>query len=174
MRAACTQLDTQLASLSGTRPSAALINDVPVPAWGGEHPLKAVAQVEVQQPRTLVATPHDPSLVQGIRKALARRSPDAQVAEDGARVRMTLPAPSAETRAARVREAKACAEQARVAVRVARKDAVNALRRAAKGPDGMREATLRGRERDLQTRSDEAIESIDAALVRAVARIEET
>jgi ribosome recycling factor len=143
------------------------VSALKVTAWGGEHPLGQTANITVQPPRGLVITPHDPSLVAATAKAIDNSDIGARARIDGVRVRLELAPLTAEQRSSRARSAREVAEQARIAVRVARRDAINLLRRA-RAADEISEAKLNGRRRDVQQWVDDAVAQIDAALTLAL------
>jgi ribosome recycling factor len=172
MDAAVDDAKRRLAALRGGRASVDLIADVRVSAWGSELPLAQVAQLGAQPPRGLVVTAHDPSLVPAIEKALGDADLGARPRVDGQRLRLELPAPTDERRAQLTRQAKEVAEAARVAVRLARRDAINELRRQ-RSADEISEAKLNGRSKDLQTWTDERIAQVDELLAAALAAIAE-
>lgn len=160
----------RLASLRTGRASVDMVADVRVAAWGGELPLSQVAQVGVQPPRGLVVTPHDPSLLAAIERALTQRELGARPQVDGARIRLELPAPTDERRVQLARDAREVAEAARVEIRLARRDSINELRRA-RAADEVSEGKLRGRSKDLQAMTDVAVEQVDRHLATALEAI---
>jgi ribosome recycling factor len=160
----------RLAALRVGRASVDMIADLRVSAWGSDMPLSQVAQLGTQPPRGLVATPYDPSLLPAIERALGNSDLGARPRVDGIRVRVELPAPTDEGRTRLARQAKDQAEQSRVAVRLARRDAINELRRM-RAADEIGEGRLNGRSRDLQAMCDERIASIDALLATALAAL---
>lgn len=162
----------RLAGLRTGRASIAMVADVRVRAWGGEVPLSTVAQVAVQPPRGLVVTPHDPSLVAEVERALADCDLGARPRVDGPRLRLEVPPPTEEMRQRLVRTAKDEAEQARVAIRLARRDAINVLKRQ-RAAEEVSEGKLRGRTKDLQAWTDERVARVGELLAAALARIEE-
>lgn len=162
----------RLAALRGGRASVDLVADVQVDAWGARMPLAQVAQVGVQPPRGLVVTAHDPSLVPAIERALADGDLGARPRVDGQRLRLELPVPTDERRTQLERAAREAAEQARVAIRLARRDAINALRRQ-RAAEEISEAKLNGRTKDLQALCDEHVAQVDELLDRTLAAIHE-
>jgi ribosome recycling factor len=75
--------------------------------------------------------------------------------------------PTDERRSQLAKQAKDQAEQSRVAVRLARRDAINELRRM-RAADEIGDGKLNGRSRDLQAMCDERITQIDALLATAL------
>ena len=172
MDAAIEDARRRLAALRAGRASVDMVADIRVPAWGSEMPLAQVAQVGAQPPRGLVVTPHDPSLVQAVEKAISDSDLGARPRVDGQRIRIELPAPTDERRAQLAKQAKDVAEQARVAVRLARRDAINELRRE-RAAETISEAKLNGRSKDLQAWTDEHVAAVDELLATALAAIAE-
>lgn len=161
----------QLATLRAGRASIGLVEHLRVRAWGSEVPLAQLAQIGVQPPRGLVVTPHDPSLVTEVERALADSDLGARPRVEGGRLRLELPAPTQERRAQLARQAGDVAEDARVAVRMARRDALNELRRR-RAADEISEAKLGGRSKDLQAMTDEHVARIDELLAATRTAIE--
>ncbi|MCB0877669.1 MAG: ribosome recycling factor [Thermoleophilia bacterium] len=172
MDAAIEDARRRLAALRGGRASTDMVADLRIEAWGSELPLSQVAQLGTQPPRGLVVTAHDPSLVPAIAKALSNADLGAQPRTDGPRIRVELPAPTDERRVQLARQAKELAEQARVAVRLARRDAINELRRL-RSADEVSEGKLHGRSKDLQAMCDEHVAAVDELLARTLAAIDE-
>jgi ribosome recycling factor len=162
----------RLAALRAGRASVDLVADIRVKAWGSDLPLAQVAQLGAQPPRGLVISPHDPSLVPAIERALADSDLGARPRVDGTRLRLELPAPTDERRVQLAKQAKDVAEAARVAVRLARRDAVNELRRS-RASEEISEAKLNGRSKDLQLWTDERVARVDELLATALAAIAE-
>ncbi len=166
------QARRRLASLRAGRATPELLSTVRVDGYGTKLPIDQVAQVGVQPPRGLVVTPHDPSLLGAIERAIGASDLGARPNVDGVRIRLEVPAPTDEQRQQLVRKAKEEAEEARVAIRLARRDGVNALRRQ-RAADEISEAKLNGRSKDLQALTDEHVAQIDELLARALEAISE-
>ncbi len=172
MDAAVDDARRRMAALRVGRASPDLVADIRVSAWGSELPLAQVAQVAAQPPRGLVVTAHDPSLVPAIERAIGDSDLGARPRVDGQRVRIELPAPTDERRTKLQRQARELAEAARVAVRLARRDAVNELRRR-RAADEVSEGKLNGRSKDLQAMCDDHVAQVDELLERTLAAIAE-
>ncbi|MCW2924922.1 MAG: ribosome recycling factor [Thermoleophilia bacterium] len=171
MEGALEDARVRMAGLRAGRATVELVAGVRVQAWGSELPLAQVAQVSAQPPRALVITAHDPSLVPAIERALGDSDLGARPRVDGVRVRLELPAPTAERRDVLAKQARELAEDAKVAVRLARRDAINELRRS-RAADEISEGKLNGRSKDLQVMTDEHVARADellATTLRAIA-----
>lgn len=161
-----------LATLRTGRAAPEMLDRVLVEAYGSKMALAQVAQVGVQQPRGLVVTPHDPSLLAAVERALRDADLGAQPSSDGIRVRLDLPAPSGERRAELAKVASRDAEAGRIAVRNARRDAINELRRQCKAGD-ISEARLNGTSKRLQTLTDEHVAKVDELLATTLAVLQQ-
>lgn len=166
------QARLRLASLRAGRATPELLATVRVEAYGNMMPIDQVAQVGVQPPRGLVVTPHDPSLVGAVARAIGDSDLGARPNVDGVRIRLEVPAPTDEQRGKLAKRAKDEAEEARVAVRLARRDCINAMKRA-RAADEISEAKLNGRSKDVQSLTDEHVAQIDELLATALTAIAE-
>lgn len=162
----------RLASLRAGRATPDLVASLRVRAWGNELPLDQVAQIGVQPPRGLIITPHDPSLVAEVERAIADSDIGARPRVDGQRLRLEVPAPTQERRVELAKQARDAAEDARVAIRLARRDCVNELRRM-RSAEEISEAKLNGRSKDVQALTDEHVVEVERLLELALAAIAE-
>lgn len=115
-------LEREYKTLRTGRASPALLDAVKVNAYGSMMPLKQVANVSIEDPRTLRVSPYDASLVKDIERAIAAADLGIGTGSDQAGVRVTIPELSTERRAQLIKIAKQKLEEARISVRVARDD----------------------------------------------------
>lgn len=162
----------RLAPLRAGRATPELLDGIRVHAYDTDTPVPQLAQVAVQPPRGLVVTPYDPSLVGKVAKAINDSDLGARANEDGVRIRIEMPAPTAENRLQLARRAKEEAEAGRVAIRMVRRDAVNLLKRQ-RAAEEISDAKLNGRSKDIQALTDEHVARVDELLAITLAAIEE-
>ena len=105
------------------RAAPAILDGVVVSAYGSVTPLKQVANIGVEDARTLRVSSYDPSLIKDIERAIAAANLGVGTSSDGANVRVTFPELTSERREQLVKLAKGKLEEARAAVRVARDEA---------------------------------------------------
>jgi ribosome recycling factor len=105
------------------RANPAILDGVSVPAYGSMMPLKQVAQLGVEDARTIRVQPYDASTLKDIERAIASANLGVGTSSDGQVVRVSFPDLTGERRAELVKMAKAKLEEARTAVRVARDEA---------------------------------------------------
>lgn len=141
----------------------AILDSVHVNYYGQETPLKQVASVNVEDNRTLTISPWEKNLIPVIEKAIMASDLGLNPATSGDLIRLPMPMLTEETRREMVKQAKADAEHARVAIRNARRDANNDLKELEKEKE-ITEDDLRRGEDLIQKLTDRYIADIDTAL----------
>lgn len=167
------QAQRSMAALPTGRVTTALVEHVRVDAWGGRHQLSHIASIGIEQPRTLIITPHDPAIITDVERALARVELGSMPKRESGMVRLVVPTPSDEQRELYVRDAGRIAENARVAIRGVRRDAIQQLRRK-RASDEVSQAQLNGRTKRIQQDTDAAVERINELLGRTVGQLRGT
>lgn len=114
------------------RAHTSLLDHVMVPYYGNDTPLKQIANVAVEDARTLTVTPWEKNLVPAIEKAILTSDLGLNPATSGTVIRIPLPPLTEERRKDLVRVVRHEAEQGRVAIRNIRRDANNELKEALK------------------------------------------
>jgi ribosome recycling factor len=110
------------------RASSSLLEHVRVDYYGSEMPLSQVANIVVEDARTLTVTPWDKSMVPVIEKAIYKSDLGLTPNTAGAVIRLPMPALTEERRRDLIKVAKHETENARVAVRNVRRDLMNDLK----------------------------------------------
>ncbi len=100
-----------------------ILDTVTVDYYGSQVPLSQVANISVEDARTLAIVPWEKPMVPEIEKAIMKSSLGLNPATSGERIRVPMPALTQETRKGFIRQARAEAENAKVSVRNARRDA---------------------------------------------------
>jgi len=156
-------LRRELQGLRAGRASVSLLEPVVVEAYGAEMPLNQVATISAPQPRMLTVQVWDRNLVKAVEKAIRNAGLGLNPMTDGNVVRVPLPELSEERRRELVRVAHRYAEQARVAVRNVRRDAIETLRRQLKEGEVSEDEFHRLQER-VQKLTDEHVATINRLL----------
>lgn len=125
MKKSLEALQVELTKLRTGRAHPSLLDQIRVPYYGNDVPLSQVASVTVGDARTLVVTPWEKTVVQAIEKAIMTSDLGLNPATSGTVIRVPLPPLTEERRKELARLVKATAEDARVSVRNARRDANN-------------------------------------------------
>jgi len=145
------------------RASTSLLEHLRVDFYGTESPLSQVANVIVEDARTLAVTPWDKSMIPVIEKAIMKSDLGLTPNTAGAVIRLPMPALTEERRRDLVKVAKHETENARVAVRNVRRDAMNDLRDMLKEKLVSQDDDRRAQE-EIQKLTDKFIAECDAVL----------
>jgi ribosome recycling factor len=160
MHRAVEVLQHDLGAVRTGRASPALLEKVQVDAYGAAMPLSGLATITVPEPRMLVIQPWDKKMLPAIEKAIQKSDLGLTPNSDGSVVRLSLPALNEERRRDLVKLVHKRVEEARVAVRNCRRDAVDDLRKAEKEEHLPEDQVKRGQDR-LQKLTDEQIRQVD-------------
>ena len=101
-----------------------ILDAVKVDYYGSEMPIAQVANINVEDARTLAVTPWEKSMVGEVEKAIMKADLGLNPSTSGAVIRVPMPPLTEETRKGYTKQARAEAEQAKVAVRNIRRDAM--------------------------------------------------
>jgi len=145
------------------RANPAILEGIVVQYYGADTPLNQVASISVEDARTLLIAPWDRKLVGEIEKAILKSDLGITPKSTSEVIRLPLPPLSEENRRDLAKLAKHEAEQARVAVRNIRRDAIGDVRELVKEKE-VAEDDARRAEEDIQRLTDKRISEIDHAL----------
>ena len=153
-------LQDDLGSVRTGRATPALLDRVQVDYYGSPTPVNALATVSAPEPRLIVIQPWDKSMLAGIEKAIQKSDLGINPTNDGQVLRLALPQLTEERRKGLVKQVNQRAEEARVAVRNCRRDAIDHVRKAEKDGGISSEDQHRTQDR-LQKLTDQFIKQID-------------
>lgn len=145
------------------RASASLFDKVRVDYYGTPTPLNQVATISVPEARSVVIQPFDKSLIGEIEKAIQKSELGLNPSNDGKLIRIAIPPLTAERRKELVKQAKATAENSRVAIRNIRRDGNDELKKMQKDSK-LTEDELKAAEEALQKSTDKFITDINKLL----------
>lgn len=129
MQKALENLRKNFASVRTGRANPALLDHVHVEYYGTSCPLKQLASISAPEPRVLLVTPYDKNSAQAIEKAILTSDLGINPKNEGGVIRLILPEPSEERRKELVKLIKKESEEAKIAVRNVRRDAIEALKK---------------------------------------------
>lgn len=152
------------------RATTALLDGIRVEAYGSVVPLNQVGAVSVPDARTLSVTVWDKSQLKAVEKAIVEANLGLNPMNDGQMIRISIPPLSEERRDEIIKIANRFTESARVSVRNARHDAINALRA---GKASIPEDDMKRYEKELQDLTDKAIGEMDAKLKEKEAELKQ-
>jgi len=156
-------LQRELTGIRTGRANPALVEHLPVDAYGTKMPLNQLATITAPEARLLVVQPWDKTLVSAITNAFTTSDLGLNPQSDGVVLRVPIPALSQERRVELTKLAAKKAEESRVAVRNIRREAIEQLRKAKKDGD-ISEDDERRLEEQMQKLTDQHIVKIDDAL----------
>ena len=156
-------LRQELTKLRTGRAHTSLLDHIHVSYYGSEVPLNQVANVNVLDPRTLGVTPYEKTMVQEVEKAILNSDLGLNPASAGTLIRVPLPALTEERRKDLIRVVRHEAEQARVAVRNIRRDAIHSLKELLKEKEISEDEEHRAQDR-IQKLTDEKVAEVDKVL----------
>ncbi len=165
MDGALDSLRKEFAGLRTGRANAALLDGIVVSAYGSEMPINQVGSVSVPEARMLTVSVWDKTMVGPVEKALRQSSLGLNPVVDGQTLRIPMPPLTEERRKELTKVAGTYAENAKVAVRNVRRDAMNTLKRLEKDGE-MGENEQKAHEKDVQTATDDLVSAIDNALAQ--------
>ncbi len=156
-------LRQDLTKLRTGRAHTSLLDHITVPYYGSEVPLNQVANVNVEDARTLTISPWERNMVQVIEKAIMASDLGLNPATAGTVIRVPLPPLTEERRKDMIRIVRQEAENGRVAVRNIRRDALGDLKELQKEKLIGEDEERRGQE-EIQAITDKHIADIDRVL----------
>lgn len=132
IEAARQHLASELATVRSGRANASLLDKILVETYGQRMPVSNVATIAVPDPRQLLVQPWDKSNTEAIERAIVNAGLGFGVTNEGDRIRLTLPPLSNERREELVKMVDRLAEDTKVSVRNARREAIEAMERLAR------------------------------------------
>ncbi len=156
MEASLEALRKEFAGLRTGRASVNLLDGVHVEAYGASSPLNQVGTVSAPEPRLLTVQVWDMGLVKSVEKAIRDAGLGLNPQPDGNLIRVPLPELSQERRVELVKIAGKYTEQARIAVRNVRRDAMDAVKKEKASEDETKHMNEK-----VQKLTDETIKKID-------------
>ena len=125
-------LKQEFASIRTGRASTSLLDKITVDYYGTPTPVNQVANVSAPEPRMILITPWDKSMIGAIEKAVLQSDLGLNPSNDGAVIRLAIPQLTEERRKELVKVVHKRAEEAKVAIRNIRRDANEVLKKEEK------------------------------------------
>jgi ribosome recycling factor len=156
-------LQQELTKIRTGRAHTSLLDHVSVDYYGAHVPLSQVANIGVEDSRTLTVTPWEKDMVQAIEKAIMRSDLGLNPVSAGTVIRVPLPALTEERRKDLIRVVRGEAEGGRIAIRSIRRDAINDIKELLKEKMIGEDDERRG-ESEIQAITDQYVGEIDQVL----------
>ena len=153
-------LEENYAEIRAGRANPAILNKIKVDYYGVPTPINQVAGISVPEARMIVIQPWDASILKAIEKAILTSDIGINPNNDGKLIRLTFPELTEERRKDIVKDIKKLSEEAKIAIRSIRRDAMDLAKKEQK--DGnMTEDEKKQAEDKIQKLTDKKVAEID-------------
>ncbi|MBC9911335.1 ribosome recycling factor [Chitinophaga varians] len=159
MKKAIGHLEQELTKVRAGKANPQILDGITVDYYGAPTPLSQVANVSIADARTLTIQPWEKNMLQPIERAIIAANIGINPQNDGIIIRLFLPPLTEERRKEFVKRVNSEGEQAKVAIRNIRRDAIEGIKKLQK--DGLSEDTAKDAEADIQVMTDKHIVLID-------------
>ena len=160
MKKSIAALEVAFARIRTGRAHPSILDSIKVSYYGSDMPINQVANIIVEDARTLLITPWEKKTMQDIEKAIMKSDLGLNPSNNGAAIRVPMPMLTEQTRREYTKQAKNEAEHARVAVRNIRRDANTHFKDLLKDKK-VSEDEARRAEQNIQKLTDNYIAIID-------------
>ena len=155
-----TAFERDLARIRTGRASITMFDGVKVDYYGNPTPLNQVSSLSTPDARTIVVSPFEKNLMQEIEKAILKADLGVNPTNDGNIIRVPIPQLTEDRRKELAKSIKKMAEDAKVGIRQARKDANDKIKKAEKSKDIPEDESKR-LQGDIQKETDSFIKIIE-------------
>ncbi len=155
-------LENQLLTVRAGKANTHVLDSVMVEYYGSPTPLAQVASVTVPDARTILIQPWEKNLMPVIEKAILVANLGFTPQNNGEHIRINVPALTEERRKDLVKQVRAEGEHARMSIRNARRDAIEAIKKLQK--DGLPEDVAKDAEAEMQKITDSFGKKVDEVL----------
>ena len=160
MQKTCEALTAQFATIRAGRANAAVLDQIQVEYYGVPTPIQQMASIATPDPRSLLIQPWDAKQIRPIEKAILSSDLGINPQNDGRCIRLVFPPLTEERRRDLVKQTKKYAEEAKVAIRNIRRDAIDKFKKQQKASE-ITEDDYKIAEKDIQKLTDDYIKEID-------------
>ena len=153
-------LASDFGAVRAGRANAAVLDQITVDYYGVPTPIQQVASISVPDPRSLMIQPWDASVLKGIEKAILASDLGINPQNDGRAIRLVFPQLTEERRKELAKQVKKYGEEAKVAVRNIRREAIDKFKKQQKASE-ITEDDYKTIEKDIQKLTDDYIKEVD-------------
>ena len=156
-------LKEEYTTIRAGRANPHILDKVKVDYYGTPTPLQQVGNISVPEARMICIQPWDASLLKDIERAINASDLGLTPTNDGKLIRLVFPELTEDRRKELVKDVKKKGENAKVAIRNIRRDAIEAVKKKGK-EDGISEDEIKGYQDDVQKSTDAYVKKIDDAI----------
>ncbi|MBQ9833108.1 MAG: ribosome recycling factor [Clostridia bacterium] len=153
-------LERDLATLRAGRANAQVLDRITVECYGTNMPINQVGNISSPEPRMLVIAPYDVSQLNAIEKAIQKSELGINPTSDGKLIRLIFPELTEERRKELSKTVRKKGEEAKVAIRSIRRDAIETVKKQKKDSE-ITEDDQKQLEDDIQKLTDNMVKDID-------------
>ena len=165
-------LEEEFGAIRAGRANPHVLDKIKVDYYGVPTPVNQMAGVKTPEAHLLVIEPWDKGMLRAIEHAILESDLGVTPNNDGSVIRLPFPSLTEERRRDLVKQCKTYAEEARVAVRNARRDANSAIEKAVKN-DNLPEDESKRAEAEIQKMTDRFVAEVDEVLKKKEAEVME-
>ncbi len=163
MTKSLSNLEEEFGGIRAGRANPHVLDKIRVDYYGTPSPIQSVANVSVPEPRMIQIQPWEASMVKEIEKAIICSDLGINPTNDGKLIRLIFPELTEERRKELAKDIKKKGENAKVAVRNIRRDAIDTIKKSGKADD-ISEDEIKDLEDKAQKLTDEYVAKIDKAV----------
>ena len=163
MKKSLHNLEEEYAGIRAGRANPHVLDKLRVDYYGTPSPIQSVANVSVPEPRIIQIQPWEASMVKEIEKAILCSDIGINPSNDGKVIRLVFPELTEDRRKELAKDIKKKGEDAKVAIRNIRRDAIDHFKKVGKA-DGISEDEIKDLEDGVQKLTDAYISKIDGAI----------
>ncbi|MGL5381262.1 ribosome recycling factor [Clostridium sp.] len=164
MKKTISVLNSDLSTMKAGRANPTMLDRIQVDYYGSPCPLNQVANISAPEPRVLVVTPWEKTLLREIEKAILTSDLGINPSNDGTIIRLIVPELTEETRKNLVKNVKKTGEEAKIALRSIRRDANDKIKALKKNAD-LSEDEIKTGEDKVQKVVDAFVKEVDAIII---------
>lgn len=154
-------LKHEFSTIRTGRPSAAVLDKVSVDYYGVPTPIQQVGNISSPDPHSLLIQPYDASILKAVEKAILASDVGITPQNDGKAIRLNFPPLTEERRKELTKQVAKYAEEAKIAIRNVRRDAMDDFKEQKKKSE-ITEDDYKDAEKDIQNLTDKFIKEVDA------------
>ena len=166
MKKTLASLESELMTIRAGRANPNILNKLTVEYYGTPTPIQQVGNISVPEARMILIQPWDKNMLRPLEKAIIDSNIGLTPSNNGEQIRLSIPPLTEERRKDLVKQVRGEAETARISLRNARRDAVEAFKKAQK--EGMPE----DESKDGETQSQKLLEKFTKLLDEAIMKKE--
>lgn len=151
---------SEYSTMRAGRANPKLVESIKVDYYGAQTPISQMGNISIPEPRTLVISLWDKSALKSVEKAILAANIGVTPQNDGTVIRLTFPVLTEERRKDLVKQVKKLADETKVVLRNARRDAMDALKKE-KNAKTVSEDLIADYEKEIDKKLAKQIEGVD-------------